>query len=161
MTGDAVVLSRGQATQALLASAAIPGIFPPVEVEGRLLVDGGVAANVPILEADALGASRIYVLPTLPEEVPVSSSNALVMLQRAMVLASLPSQRRRLETVAARRAVHVLPVPATASQISIFDFKSTARLIDDAYDMTVDWLRGHSLQLEPLDLEPATATVVA
>ena len=149
-TGEAVALSRGRVVDALLASAAIPGVFPPVEMEGRLLVDGGVVANVPVLEADVFDPSRVYVLPTLPDEIPLpTASNALVMLQRAMVLASLPSQRQNLEAVAARRAVHVLPVPAMASKISIFDFKSTARLIDDAYEMTLDWLGGRVAEPQP------------
>jgi NTE family protein len=156
LTGAPVVLSRGSATEALMASAAIPGIFPPVDVDGRPLCDGGVVSNVPVLEADALEPSTIYVLPTLPEEIPLPSSNALVMMQRAMILASLPSQRQRLELVGARRAVRVLPVPDVASQISIFDFKSTARLIDEAYDMTVEWLGGR-----PSDVEAGVIRVPA
>jgi NTE family protein len=54
-----VLLSRGPALAALLASTAIPGILPPVDIGGRALVDGGVLANVPLLEADALGAVAI------------------------------------------------------------------------------------------------------
>ncbi|WP_347321681.1 patatin-like phospholipase family protein, partial [Ralstonia pseudosolanacearum] len=46
-TGAEVVLSTGSIVQAVLASAAIPGVFPPVRVDGRLLIDGGVANNTP------------------------------------------------------------------------------------------------------------------
>jgi NTE family protein len=46
-TGERVVISSGDLASALLASCAIPGVFTPVEREGRLLVDGGVACNVP------------------------------------------------------------------------------------------------------------------
>jgi NTE family protein len=46
-TGDRVVISEGDLISALLASCAIPGVFLPVEREGRLLVDGGVSCNVP------------------------------------------------------------------------------------------------------------------
>ena len=53
----------GQTGPALLASCAFPGLYPPVEVAGRLLVDGGVSADVPVLQAEALGAAVIYVLP--------------------------------------------------------------------------------------------------
>ena len=48
---------------ALLASCAFPGLYPPVRVGGRLLVDGGVSADVPVLQAEALGATVTYVLP--------------------------------------------------------------------------------------------------
>jgi NTE family protein len=55
-------LTRGPVVEAVLASAAIPAIFPPVELDGDLLVDGGVVNNVPISRPIAAGASRIYVL---------------------------------------------------------------------------------------------------
>ena len=56
--------SRGDILLALLASAAIPLVYPPIEIEGHLLMDGGVASNTPIASAVALGAKRIVVLPT-------------------------------------------------------------------------------------------------
>lgn len=55
-------LTQGPVVEAVLASAAIPAIFPPVLVEGDLLVDGGVVNNVPISRAIAAGATRVYVL---------------------------------------------------------------------------------------------------
>src|ERR1700728_4203262 len=55
-------LSRGPIVDAVLASAAIPGILPPVEIDGELLIDGGVVNNVPIARAIASGATTIYVL---------------------------------------------------------------------------------------------------
>lgn len=62
--GMAVVLSKGPAIDAILASTAIPGIFPPVRIDGQPLIDGAVARNSPIRVAADLGASRIVVLPT-------------------------------------------------------------------------------------------------
>jgi NTE family protein len=47
-TGKEVVLNRGPLVEAILASSAIPGIFSPVEIDGRLLVDGGLCNNVPV-----------------------------------------------------------------------------------------------------------------
>lgn len=55
-------ISRGPIVDAVLASAAIPGIFPPVEIDGESLIDGGVVNNVPISRALAAGATKIYVL---------------------------------------------------------------------------------------------------
>lgn len=62
--GAEVPLSRGPLVPALLASAAIPAVFPPVEVEGRTLIDGGVANNTPVSTAVGLGATRVVVAPT-------------------------------------------------------------------------------------------------
>jgi NTE family protein len=47
-TGEAVVLDRGSLGTAMRASMSIPGVFPPVELDGRLLVDGGIVANLPV-----------------------------------------------------------------------------------------------------------------
>ena len=64
LTGEEVVLSQGPVIEAILASAAIPGIFPPVRIGGRELVDGGIANNTPVSTAVHLGATRLVVLPT-------------------------------------------------------------------------------------------------
>ncbi len=55
-------IGHGPATEAILASSAIPSIFPPVTIDGDMLVDGGVVNNVPISRAVAAGCDRIYVL---------------------------------------------------------------------------------------------------
>ena len=45
-TGEAVPLLRGNTARAVLASSAFPGVYPPVELDGRMLIDGGVVADV-------------------------------------------------------------------------------------------------------------------
>ena len=64
LTGAEARLADGPLADAVLAAAAIPGVLPPVRWRGRLLVDGGIADNTPLSHAVALGARRIYVLPT-------------------------------------------------------------------------------------------------
>ena len=59
ITGEKVVLARGDLTEAILASMAVPGVFAPVEIDGRLLVDGGVSDNLPVSVARELGAGRV------------------------------------------------------------------------------------------------------
>jgi NTE family protein len=63
LSGGEIVISSGPVVDAVLASAAIPGVFPPVRIDGVDLVDGGVANNTPISIAVGLGATRIVVLP--------------------------------------------------------------------------------------------------
>lgn len=60
--GGAVVLRDGDLRRNVLASAAIPGIFPPVARGAQVLADGGVVAHVPILPARDLGARTLVVL---------------------------------------------------------------------------------------------------
>ena len=56
VSGERVVLDHGRVAPAVRASAAIPGIFSPVEIEGRLLVDGGMVDNLPIKQIRCMGA---------------------------------------------------------------------------------------------------------
>lgn len=58
-TGEEVVLNKGYLAKAILASAAFPTLFSPVEIDGKLLVDGGVTNNYPIEEVRKMGADII------------------------------------------------------------------------------------------------------
>lgn len=58
-TGDAVVLAKGDLARAVRASMAVPGVFAPVEWDGSYLVDGGIADNLPVRAALALGAEWV------------------------------------------------------------------------------------------------------
>ena len=64
LTGEGVLLSSGDAIEAILASSAIPGVLPPVVVDGRALMDGGVVNNTPISHAVELGADEVWVVAT-------------------------------------------------------------------------------------------------
>ena len=58
-TGEQVVIGRGNLAEAVRASMSIPGVYAPVELDGRLLVDGGVANNLPVSVAREMGAEVI------------------------------------------------------------------------------------------------------
>ena len=57
--GKKVILKRGSVAEAAMASTAIPGIFKPLEIDGKLLVDGGIVENVPIHTLKDMGADYI------------------------------------------------------------------------------------------------------
>ena len=57
--GEEVVLDHGTVARAIRASAAIPGVFQPVQYQGKILVDGGVVDNIPIAVAKARGADLV------------------------------------------------------------------------------------------------------
>jgi NTE family protein len=66
LTGEQVVIDSGLVAPAVRASAAIPGIFPPVDHEGRLLIDGGVVDNLPIDVARKMGADYVIAIDVSP-----------------------------------------------------------------------------------------------
>ena len=140
LSGEEVLLSRGDAVSAVMASAAIPAVFPPVEIDGRLLYDGGLADNAPISKAVALGATRVFVLPTgyacALSEPPRS------VLAHALHTLTLLIERRLILDVA-RYAdvveVAVLP-PLCPLTVGPADFRHTGELIEQARTATRTWL---------------------
>ncbi|MGL6043591.1 MAG: patatin-like phospholipase family protein, partial [Sandaracinobacteroides sp.] len=61
-TGQPVVMSGGDIATAVFASMSVPGGLPPVERDGKLLVDGGIVDNVPIEVVRSMGPTRIIVV---------------------------------------------------------------------------------------------------
>jgi NTE family protein len=132
ITGEEMRLSEGPTLDALLATTAIPGVLAPVGWEDRTLMDGGVANNTPISHAVALGAERIYVLPTGHAcsllEPPTSA------LGMALHAISLLTHRRLVEDIqrhAADAELVVLPPPCPLA-IGPIDFGHPGELIDRA-----------------------------
>ncbi len=82
LSGEAVVLHHGDVVDALMASSAIPGLFPPVRVDGRWLVDGGLAAGWPVIEALDLGADTVYLLTTATAPRGGRRAGAVVVVSR-------------------------------------------------------------------------------
>jgi NTE family protein len=153
-SGAAVVLSAGDTVPALLASCAFPGLFPPVEVGGRLLVDGFVSAAVPVLQAEALGGRVSYVLPAAASDVVQAvPGRPLPLAQHA--LGQLLGTVACGELAAARGTVHVLPALGTPV-ISPVDFRGTARLIDEGYRAAAT---GQRIDSQPSPGRPARQSV--
>ena len=123
------------------ASAAIPGVFPPVELGGRTYMDGGVVDNAPIAHAVALGADEVWVLPAgyacaLSEPPRTALGMALqglnVLVQRRLA--------HDLVVYGDRADIRVVP-PLCPVKVPPTDFSRSAALIADARASTEQWLR--------------------
>jgi NTE family protein len=139
-TGLEIVLSEGDAVDAVVASASLPGVFPPVDVDGHLLMDGGVVNHTPISVAVDLGADRVVVLPTgYACALAAPPTSALAMVVHAFTLAT---QRRLIDDVRRLQGeVDLLVVPPLCPvAVSPVDFSGSARLIDRARHATRRWL---------------------
>lgn len=86
-TGEPVILRDGSLALAVQASAAIPGIYAPVSLAGRMLVDGGIVANVPVRPLRSMGAD-IVVAATLGETLDFQPVRSLLgVLTNAFLIA--------------------------------------------------------------------------
>jgi NTE family protein len=136
-SGETVVLSHGSAIDALLASTAIPGVFPPVRIGGRWLVDGGVGADIPLRQAEELGATLSYILPRAATDPNVHAAGALSALLRAG--SQLLDRSSDVAVAAAHHEVRYLPAPTSLAG-SPFNFHGTRLLLQDGYLTTRSWL---------------------
>jgi NTE family protein len=131
--GQPVVWSSGPAVDALLASTAMPGVFPPVMIDGRLYVDGGVTADTPIKQAEDVGATVTYVLPAVGAEPSgMAPRGAVSVLLHA--IGHLFGHAVATDLAAAQGKVHVLPAPAQGNA-NPFDFRHSVRMISEGYSM--------------------------
>ena len=146
LSGREVLLSSGDAPTALMASTAIPVIFPHVELDGHYLVDGAVGANTPIAGAVARGATRILVLPTgmsCAMEAPPRNMAALAL--HVLGLQSMGQLDRDVARFAAQIPITIVP-PLCPVRISMFDFSQTAALIERSAQQTTKWLASGGLE---------------
>jgi NTE family protein len=153
-TGLEVVLAEGDAIDAVVASASLPGVFPPVEIDGHLLIDGGVVNHTPISVAVDMGADRVVVLPTgYACALASPPRSALAMVVHAFTLAT---QRRLIEDVRRLQGevdLQVVP-PLCPVSVSPVDFARSGELIDRARRATRRWLDRERASDQSRDLLP-------
>ncbi|MGB2818762.1 MAG: patatin-like phospholipase family protein, partial [Burkholderiaceae bacterium] len=125
-TGEAVVLDRGSVAQAMRASMSVPGAIAPVEIDGRLLVDGGIANNLPIDEARKLCADVVIAVnistPPMKREELTSALSVAGQLVNFLGKQTVDDQLKRLTD----RDVLIAP---DLGDISASDFKRAADAI--------------------------------
>ena len=139
--GTAVCLSSGPAVDAIMASAAIPGAFPPVRIGEDHLMDGAVGSNTPILTAAKLGATRIIALPAgFTCAIQTPPSGVIARALHAITLLIGNQMVRDLKELAG--VVDVFTVPNLCPlNISPYDFTYADELIERAADNTRRWIK--------------------
>ncbi len=144
--GSEICFSTGPVIQTVLASAAIPTVYPPVRIGELHLVDGSIANNAPISTAVALGATRAIVLPTgfacALEHVPTST---IGMALQTIVLYSIRQLVRDIERFTHDGNLTVVP-PLCPLTIAPHNFSRAGELIDRAEEATTRWLEKDGLE---------------
>jgi len=140
-SGEAVGQRDGDLVSALLASAAIPGVFPSVSREDKHLVDGGLVANVPMGFAHAQGAGTIVVLDCgFTVIAPEAADTMLKVLMRAAAIFAAQQVRHDLELCSDRTVVY-LPGPWPMKGRPD-EFGRSTEYAEAAYELTLAFLKG-------------------
>ncbi len=140
--------SQGPLVEAVLASCSVPGLLPPVVIDGQHFVDGGLVNSIPVGRAVALGARTVYVLQVGRVESPLRPPR--YPWQVAMVSFEIARRHRFARDMADLPpdvTVHVLPSGAPSSegagtvrQLRHRDFARTAERIERAHDASAHYL---------------------
>jgi NTE family protein len=146
ISGETVVLSKGSCAKAIMASAALPAIFAPVQFEKLYLVDGAISSNTPVKVAVALGAERLIILPTgyacarhsAPAGAMANALHALTLLIARQLISELDGLDPKID-------YFVVP-PLCPLRGSPYDFSQTSELISRAVESTNAWLADGGLE---------------
>jgi NTE family protein len=113
--GKRVVLDRGPVARAVRASCAIPGVFNPVDHQGKLLVDGGVVDNIPISVAREMGADIVIAVDISEQVTNFNITNLIdVMLQAITIMGAENAKEKK-------KGADVLIAPKVGS-VGMLDF---------------------------------------
>jgi NTE family protein len=133
-TGNKVVLDRGDLADAMRASMSVPGVFAPQRLNGKVLVDGGMADNVPIDVARDMGADIVIVAVTQGPLTKAEDIGSLPqILGQTVSLLILANERQQLATV---KPTDVL-INIDTHGLGSADFKKGAQLIAAGREATV------------------------
>jgi NTE family protein len=137
--------SEGSLADAILASAAVPGVLPPVLIDGEHFIDGGVVNSIPISRAVELGATEIYVLQVGRVENRLAAPKSPVQVALvAFEIARLHRFQRDLANLPDGVVAHVLPTgeprKPSLSQLNYRDLRAVGRRIDRAHRASAAFL---------------------
>ena len=146
ISAETVVLTKGPAAEAILASAALPPAFPPVKLGTMYLADGAITSNTPVKIAAACGAQRLIVLPTgyacalqaPPAGAVATALHALTLLIARQLIDEVEHLDSNIE--------YFIAPPLCPLKGSPYDFSQTAALIDRARESTTVWLAEGGLE---------------
>ncbi len=130
--------TSGSVVDAVVASAAVPGLLPPAEVDGEHYLDGGIVNSIPLGRAVDLGARRIFVLQVGRAEKPLAVPTRPWEVARvSFEIARRHRYVRELAAVPADVEVHVMPTGSTGegddSVLAYRSFSAVGRRIEQAH----------------------------
>jgi NTE family protein len=144
-TGEAVVIGSGSLATAMRASMSVPGAVPPVQLEGRELVDGGIAANLPVEIAQRLGATHIIAVdissPLLEEGQEFE--NFMSVFSHLNSLLTVGNRDRDLRRLGEQDTL-IVPALGDISFVSFDRLQDAIAIGEEAARLEVDDLRRHA-----------------
>ncbi len=140
--------TQGRVVDAVMASAAVPGLLSPAEVDGEHYLDGGIVNSVPVGRAVECGAVRVFVLQVGRVDRPLKPPRRPWEVARvSFEIARRHRFVREMATLPDHVTAHVLPTGGGSARddslLAYRDFTAVTRRIDAAYEASSAYLREH------------------
>jgi NTE family protein len=146
LTGEQVVLTSGNVIEAVMASTALPGVYPPVEIAGRLLIDGGISSNTPLSVAAEYAAGEIVVLPAgYPNMLEKAPADIIGLFSHSLNILIGQQFLRDIEIYRKDIRIHILP-PFLPDKKPIYDLSRTGEFLSQSYQNTKQWLESGGME---------------
>jgi NTE family protein len=139
--GKPVVLDSGPVVEAILASTALPCVFPPHQIGDRLYLDGALSDQVPLKPAIEAGADTVYVMAVNVPRPPPDRRSPGSILRHSFTILLFPRIRLDALDLPARHPdLRIVQVPSVSTQVSLWDMSRHGELIERAYDEVTRFL---------------------
>lgn len=154
-TGEEVLLDKGYLPQAMLASSAFPSLFTPVELDGKLLVDGGVTNNYPIEEVKRMGANFIIGVDVQDD---LKDRNSLKDATRILVQISNLQMIQKMKENAAKTDIYIKPDISDFGVISFDEGQEIVRKGEEAAFSMYEKIKDLAAKTKPYKRSDAKIT---
>ena len=131
-SGERVVLSEGDVVQAVLASSAMAGLFKPIDLDGRQLIDGGYLDNLPLDVAQEMGARTIIAVDLLADTLSAPVPTNFVEIFQRVLFMMIEANQARANAQVAREApeASVVTIRPDLAGLSFSDFDDVRALYE-------------------------------
>jgi NTE family protein len=145
-TGEQQVLNQGSLPQALLASSAFPSLFSPVEINGKILIDGGVSNNYPIDEVRNMGADIIIGVDVQDD---LKSRNSLREATQILLQISNLQVMKGMKDKISKTDIYIKPDISNYSVISFDEENEIIQKGEEATQKVIDKIKNLSQNYNP------------
>ena len=151
--GRSEVFDSGSLVDAVMASTALPGIFPPYRIGDRWFLDGAISDQLPLKVALDEGVDTIYVMAVNVPSPPPERRSPLAILRHSITILLFP--RIRLDALnlsGEHGSLRIIQVPSVKTQVSLWDMSRHDELITTAYETTKKFLEAEHNNDDQIDV---------
>lgn len=137
-TGHDIIIRKGDISKAILASISVPGIFPPIKINDKYLIDGGISNAVPVSVVDKMGADVVIAVDLMMKHPgKISSPNIITTLMQSYDIIRTQQIKQRVDKYGHKT---IMIKPSVRSIVDSFRFHDMEKFIKSGEEAAKDSL---------------------